>query len=87
MHSMYHLSAVLSSVIQNMEDGQHLCEALIPDQALLPPGRSRMVAWSELSKAISTESMLSTIAINKKLEWACIGQMTLTCSHASCAVS
>ena len=52
-----HLSAVLSSIIQNMADGQHLWEALIPDQALLPPGRSRMVAWSEFSKAISTESV------------------------------
>lgn len=50
-----------------MEDGQHLCEALILDQALLPPGRCRMVAWSELSKAISIESMLSTIAINKSV--------------------
>lgn len=49
--------AVLSSIVQDMVDGQHLCEALIPDRALLPPGRSRMVARSELSKAIRTESI------------------------------
>ena len=53
----YYLTAVLSSIVQDMDDGQHLCEALIPAQAPLPPGRSRMVAWSLLSRAIRTESI------------------------------
>ena len=53
----YYLSAVLSSIVQDMDDSQHICEALILDQALLPPGRSRMVAWSELSRAKRTESI------------------------------
>ena len=42
-----------------------------------------MVAWSELARAISTESIPSTIAINKSLIGACIRQMRLPCSHAS----
>ena len=50
-----------------MEDGQRRCEALILDQALLPPGDPAWGGWSELAKAISTESTPSTIAINKSL--------------------
>ena len=63
-----HVSFVLSlSIIQSMDDGQHRCNALILDRALLPPGDAARGPWSELAFAISTESRRFVIAINKKL--------------------
>ena len=66
--ALTHVSSVLSSsIIQNIADGQHRCNALILDRALLPPGDAGWGPWSELAFAISTESIPLIIAINKKL--------------------
>ena len=66
--ALTHVSSVLSSsIVQDMDNGQHRCHALILDRALLPPGDAGWGPWSELAFAISTESMPLVIAINKKL--------------------